>query len=126
MEHAHAHDHDDLVTQVPSDPALRIKALESLLVEKGLVGPHNGARVVARAWADEGFRERLLVNGTRAVGEMDLLGPQGQHIVVVANTPIARCGPPDRGHQPSSPPRIYASTQQKVGKIVAARDAPEH
>ena len=89
--------------QVPSDPALRIKALESVLVEKGLVdpatidasleslesrvGPHHGARVVARAWTDAGFRERLLADGTRAIGEMDLLGPQGQHTVVVANTP---------------------------------------
>ena len=103
MEHAHAHDHDDLVTQVPSDPALRIKALESVLVEKGLVdpatidawietfetrvGPHHGARVVARAWADPAFRERLLANGTRAIAEMDLLGVQGQHVVVVENTP---------------------------------------
>ena len=103
MEHAHAHDHDDLVAQVPSDPALRIKALESVLVEKGLVdpatidawietfetrvGPHNGARVVARAWADPAFRERLLANGTRAIAEMDLLGVQGQHVVVVENTP---------------------------------------
>ena len=51
------------------------------------VGPHHGARVVARAWADPGFRERLLADGTRAVAEMDLLGVQGQHVVVVANTP---------------------------------------
>ena len=103
MEHDHAHDHHDLVTQVPSDPALRIKALESLLVELGLadpatidawietfetrLGPHHGARVVARAWADPGFRERLLADGTRAIAEMDLLGAQGQHVVVVANTP---------------------------------------
>ena len=103
MEHAHAHDHDDLVGQVPSDPALRIKALESVLVEKGLVdpatvdawiesfetrvGPHHGARVVARAWGDPGFRERLLTDGTSAIAEMDLLGFQGQHVVVVANTP---------------------------------------
>ena len=68
MEHSHAHDHEDLVGQVPSEPALRIKALESILVEMGLVdpaaidawieayekriGPHNGAKVVARAWVD--------------------------------------------------------------------------
>lgn len=103
MEHDHAHDHEDLVTQVPSDPALRIKALESLLVELGLadpatidawietfetrLGPHHGARVVARAWADPGFRERLLADGTRAIAEMDLLGVQGQHVVVLENTP---------------------------------------
>jgi nitrile hydratase len=103
MEHDHAHDHDDLIGQVPSDPALRIKALESVLVEKGLVdpttidawieafetrvGPHHGARVVARAWVDPTFRERLLADGTRVIAEMDLLGMQGQHVAVVENTP---------------------------------------
>jgi nitrile hydratase subunit alpha len=103
MEHDHAHDHDDLIGQVPSDPALRIKALESVLVEKGLVdpttidawieafetrvGPHHGARVVARAWVDPTFRERLLADGTRVSAEMDLLGMQGQHVAVVENTP---------------------------------------
>ena len=91
------------MARVPSDPALRIKALESLLVELGLVdpatidawietfetrlGPHHGARVVARAWVEPGFRERLLADGTRAIAEMGLLGIQGQHVVVVENTP---------------------------------------
>jgi nitrile hydratase len=89
---------------VPSDPALRIKALESLLVELGLVdpatidawiesfekriGPHNGAKIVARAWVDPDYKQRLLANGASAIGEMNLLGSQGQHIVVVENTPI--------------------------------------
>ena len=88
---------------LPSDPALRVKTLESLLVEKGLVrsetidawieafetriGPRNGARVVARAWVDPAFKDRLLSDGTAAVGELDLLGRQGRHVVAVANTP---------------------------------------
>src|SRR5277367_2968744 len=75
--HDHGHDHDHQV--VPSDPALRVKALESLLVEKGIVdraaldaivdayehkiGPRNGARVVARAWVDPAYKQRLLTNG---------------------------------------------------------------
>jgi nitrile hydratase len=102
MEH-HDHDHDHLVSKVPSDPALRVKALESLLVETGFVnpatidawiekfeervGPHNGARVVARAWTDPDFKRRLLADATGPLSEMDLLGMQGQHVVVVENTP---------------------------------------
>ncbi|MEO1017574.1 MAG: nitrile hydratase subunit alpha [Pseudomonadota bacterium] len=95
--HDHHHQH------LPSDPALRVKALETVLTEKGLidpaaidavieayehrVGPHNGAKVVARAWADPAFRERLLVDATKACDEMGFLGAQGSHIVAVANTP---------------------------------------
>jgi nitrile hydratase subunit alpha len=98
-----AHDHDHSGQDVPSDPALRVKALESLLVEKGLVdpaaidawldiyenqvGPHIGAKVVARAWVDPEFRRRLLADATPVLGEMDLLGRSGQDVVVVANTP---------------------------------------
>jgi nitrile hydratase len=97
-EHHHDHDHQD----VPSDPALRVKALESLLVAKGLVdratldalvdtyehkvGPRNGARVVARAWVDPAYKERLLANGTAAIGEFDYSGNQGADIRVVENT----------------------------------------
>ena len=143
MEHDHAHDHDDLVGQVPSDPALRIKALESVLVEKGLVdpatidawieafetrvGPHHGARVVARAWVDPGFRERLLADGTRAIAEMDLLGMQGQHVVVVANTPtvhnlvvctLCSCYPwPLLG----LPPRWYKSAPYRSRAVIDPR-----
>ncbi len=96
-------DHLDLLSHVPSDPALRVQALESLLAEKGLVdsaavdawidlfenkiGPHYGAKVVARAWADPEYKRRLLANGTAAIGEMGFLGTQGQHMVVVENTP---------------------------------------
>jgi nitrile hydratase len=103
MAQNHPHDHDDLVGQVPSDPALRVKALESVLVEMGLVdpatidawiesyetriGPHNGAKVVVRAWIDPDYKRRLLADGSGAIGEMDLLGVQGQHMVVVENTP---------------------------------------
>jgi nitrile hydratase subunit alpha len=88
---------------VPSDVALRVKALESILVEKGMVdpatidavietyeskiGPRNGARVVARAWMDPAFRKRLLADGTSAIAELGYGGAQGEHMVVVENTP---------------------------------------
>ncbi len=81
---------------------LRTEALEQLLVERGLVdpqvmdtfirtyekdvGPLNGAKVVAKAWTDPEYRERLLDNGTSAVAELGFKGPQGEHIVVVENT----------------------------------------
>ena len=97
------HDHDHDHQAVPSDPALRVKALESLLVEKGLVdpaaldalidtyehkvGPRNGARVVARAWVDPEYRARLLADGGAATAELGYGGAQGEHMVVVENTP---------------------------------------
>ena len=84
------------------DPALRIKALESLLVEKGLIdseaidrivdlyehqiGPRNGARVVARAWIDPEYKRRLLTDGTGAIAELGFGGPEGGHLRVVENT----------------------------------------
>ena len=96
--HHHPHDH----TEPPSDLALRVQALESLLVEKGLVdpqaldvlvdtyenriGPRNGARVVARAWCDPAFREWLLRDGTAAVASLGYGGRQGEHLQVVVNT----------------------------------------
>ncbi len=99
QEHAHDHTHQ----AVPSDPALRVKALESLLVEKGLVdpatldaiidtyehkvGPRNGARVVARAWSDPAYRARLLEDATAAIAELGYGGRQGEHMVVLENTP---------------------------------------
>jgi nitrile hydratase len=102
MSHGHDHDHGDF-TEVPSDPALRVKALESLLIEKGLVdpaaldaiidtyerkiGPRNGARIVARAWTDADFKQRLLSDATSAIAEMGHLGRQGEHMVAVENTP---------------------------------------
>ena len=83
--------------------ALRAEALEALLVEKGVVdpravdeiiehyesnvGPLNGAKVVARAWTDPAYRQRLLTDGTRAVAELGFGGPEAQFIVAVENTP---------------------------------------
>ncbi|MCH8998607.1 MAG: nitrile hydratase subunit alpha, partial [Proteobacteria bacterium] len=80
----------------PSDTALRVKALESLLVEKGLVdpaaldalidvyenkvGPRNGAAVVARAWSDPAYKARLLADGTAAIAELGFTGRQGEHM----------------------------------------------
>lgn len=100
MSAAGRHDHDHQA--VPSDPALRTRALESLLVEKGLVdpaaldalvdlyenkiGPRNGARVVARAWVDEAYKQRLLQDGAAAVAELGYPGEHGEHLVVVENT----------------------------------------
>ncbi len=92
------HHHD-----VPSDPALRVKTLESLLVEKGLVdpatidafieayendiGPHLGAKVVARAWVDPDFKARLLADATAAIAELDMGGKQTLPLVALENTP---------------------------------------
>ena len=99
LHHDHDHDHQ----AVPSDFALRVKSLESLLVEKGLVdqaaldvlidsyehkiGPRNGARVVARAWSDVAYKQRLLADADSAINELGYGGMQGEHMVVVENTP---------------------------------------
>ena len=109
------------------DPALRVEALASLLTERGLidqatidtfvktyeqsVGPMNGARVVAKAWTDPGYRARLLADGSAAIAELGYKGPQGEHIVVLQNTPavhnvvvctLCSCYPwPVRGLPPS-------------------------
>ena len=101
MSHDHDHNHDHQA--VPSDPALRVKALESLLVEKGLVdpaaldalidtyenkiGPRNGARVVARAWVDPAFKQRLLTEPNAALAEFGYGGRQGEDMLVLENTP---------------------------------------
>jgi nitrile hydratase subunit alpha len=101
LSHAQQHDHEHQA--VPSDPTLRVKALESLLVEKGLVdraaldaivdayehkiGPRNGARVVARAWVDPAYKQRLLTNAAAAIGELGYSGPEGEQMLVVENTP---------------------------------------
>src|SRR5262249_53456223 len=101
LSQAHQHEHEHQA--VPSDPALRVKALESLLVEKGLVdragldalvdayehkiGPRNGAQVVARAWVDPSYKQRLLSDADAAIAEMGYGGLQGEHMVVVENTP---------------------------------------
>ena len=88
---------------IPSDLTLRVKSLESLLVEKGLVerqaldllidtyehkvGPRNGARVVARAWVDPAYKQRLLTDADAAIAELGYGGMQGEQMVVVENTP---------------------------------------
>jgi len=93
------HDHD----AEEKDLALRVKALEELLVEQGLldpaaldriveayetrIGPRNGARVVARAWVDPAYKARLLTNATAAIAELGYGGMQGENMVVVENTP---------------------------------------
>ncbi len=103
-DHDHDHDHDHEHGQhPPSDMTLRVQALESLLVEKGLVdpaaldaiietyehkvGPRNGARVVARAWSDPAYKTRLLAEPVAAIAELGFEGRQGEHMVVVENTP---------------------------------------
>ena len=98
-----ADDHDHDHQTVPSDIALRVKALESVLVEKAVVdraeldavvdtyenriGPRNGARVVARAWTDPAYKARLLTDATEAIAELGYGGEQGEHMVVVENGP---------------------------------------
>ncbi len=105
-DHHHDHDHENAHDRPLSGPALRVKALESLLVEKGLidpktldeivdtyehrVGPRNGARVVARAWVDAAFRERLLADATAAVAEFGFIEPHAEDMVAVENTPAVR------------------------------------
>jgi nitrile hydratase len=102
MSHDHSPTQDHDHQAVPSDLALRVKALESLLVEKGLIdrpaldalidayehqiGPRNGARVVARAWADSAYKQRLLSDADAAIAELGYGGLQGEHMVVVENT----------------------------------------
>jgi nitrile hydratase len=115
-DHGHRHEHEPPGSAAPrsvddpahrhnaplSDVQLRVKALESLLTEKGLVdpaaldelidtyehrvGPRNGARVVARAWVDPGFKRRLLADATAVLAELGYIGRQGEDMVVLENT----------------------------------------
>ncbi len=101
--HAHVHDHEDAHSLLPSDPELRVKAIESLLLSKGLVdaktldelidtyenkiGPQNGAKVVAKAWIDIDYKKRLLADATSAIRELSYQGRQGENMIVVENTP---------------------------------------
>ena len=102
-EHDHEHEHEGEHGAPLSDLQLRVKALESLLVDKGLVdpaaldalidtyetkvGPRNGARVVARAWTDPAFKRRLLEDGIAAIAEFGFVGRQTDKLVVLENTP---------------------------------------
>lgn len=103
MGMSHDHDHDHAHQDVPSDLALRVKALESLLVEKGYVdpaaldavvetmetrvGPHVGAKLVARAWVDADFKARLLQDASQALAELGYEEYMGAHTIVLENTP---------------------------------------
>ena len=104
MAHLHQEsEHHHYHQAVPSDLTLRVKALESLLVEKGLVdpaaldalidvyehkvGPRNGARVVARAWTDAAYKQRLLSDASAAIAELGYAGQQGENMLVVENGP---------------------------------------
>jgi nitrile hydratase len=130
----------------PSDTALRVKAIESLLVEKGLVdpkaldaiietyetkiGPHNGARVVARAWTDPDYKARLLADATAAIAELGYSGVQGEDMVVVENTPgvhnmivctLCSCYPwPTLG----LPPNWYKSAPYRSRAVMDPRGVP--
>ena len=99
----HDHDHDHPHASLPPEPALRVKAIETLLVDKGLVdpaaidaiveeysnrvGPKNGAKVVARAWSDPEYLARLREDATAAIAEFGFSGLQGEHMVAVENAP---------------------------------------
>ena len=99
----HDHEHDHAHSHLPSDPELRVKAIETLLLSKGLIdpntldelidtyenniGPQNGAKVVAKAWVDKDYKKRLLEDATSAIRELSYQGRQGENMVVVENTP---------------------------------------
>ena len=99
----HDHENDHAHSHLPSDPELRVKAIETLLLSKGLIdpntldelidtyenniGPQNGAKVVAKAWVDEDYKKRLLEDATSAIRELSYQGRQGENMVVVENTP---------------------------------------
>ena len=101
-DHDHDHDHDYDHDDEEAGVALRVKALERVLVAKGIVdpaaldvfvetyetkvGPRNGARVVAKAWSDPAYKARLLADATAAIAELGFTGLQGEHMVVVENT----------------------------------------
>ena len=100
--HSHSHEGEDAHSLLPSDPELRVKAIESLLLSKGLIdpntldelidtyenkiGPQNGAKVVAKAWMDNDYKERLLADATSAIRELNYQGRQGENMIVVENT----------------------------------------
>ena len=102
QNHTHHHQKDSPHSLLPSDPELRVKAIESLLLDKGLIdpksieeiidlyqnkiGPRNGAKVVAKAWMDQNYKKRLLEDGTSAIAELAFSGRQGENIIVVENT----------------------------------------
>ena len=143
MPHDHHHDEHDH-TEPPSDLELRVKALESLLVEKGLVnpdtlntiidtyehkvGPRNGAHVVAKAWTDPEFKQALMTDATEAVASLGYCGRQGEHLMVVANThdthnlvvcPLCSCDP---WTVLGLPPAWYKSAPYRSRAVSAPRE----
>src|SRR5689334_23195684 len=96
-DHSHTHEHGSEL----SDLQLRVRALETILTEKGYIdpaaldqiveacetqiGPHNGARIVARAWADPEFKKRLLEDATEAVNSAGFVSPVGSHLIALEN-----------------------------------------
>jgi nitrile hydratase len=103
QQHDDTHDHDHAHASELDEMQLRVRALETILLEKGLIepsaldelietyetriGPRNGARVVAKAWVDADFRARLLADGTTAIGALGFGGRSGNHLVALENTP---------------------------------------
>ena len=99
----HDHEHDHAHSHLLTDPELRVKAIDTLLLSKGLIdpntldelidtyenniGPQNGAKVVAKAWVDNDYKKRLLEDATSAIRELSYQGRQGENMVVVENTP---------------------------------------
>ena len=99
VKNNHHHNYHSLL---PSNPELRVKAIESMLLSKGLIdpdsieeiidlyenkiGPQNGAKVIAKAWTDNEYKKRLLINATSAIAELGFTGRQGEDIIVVENT----------------------------------------
>lgn len=100
--HGHSHQHDHAFSTL-GEMDIRVRALETLLVQKGYVdpqaldaiietyettiGPHNGARVVAKAWTDPEYKQWLLEDTTAAIASLGYIGRQGEHMVAVENTP---------------------------------------
>src|SRR5262249_34901007 len=98
-----SHDHDHHHGSELSDVQLRVRAIETVLTEKGYIdpaaldriveafetriGPHNGARIVAKAWSDPAFKARLLDDASKAIAEFGLLSRVGDHLIAVENTP---------------------------------------
>jgi nitrile hydratase len=144
-DHGHDHDHDhDHNHNMPSGIALRVRALETLMVEKGLVdpaaldaiidtyetrvGPRNGAQVVARAWTDPAFLARLRQDATAAIAELGHGGRQGEHMRVVENTPdvhnlvvctLCSCYP---WAVLGLPPAWYKSSAYRARAVIAPRE----
>src|SRR6516162_8030723 len=97
-EHDHDHDHGSELSEMQ----VRVRALETVLAEKGYIdpaapdliieayetkiGPHNGAQVVAKAWVDPGFKQRLLADASAAVGSLGHVSRVGDHLIAVENT----------------------------------------